>query len=76
MCPGKHPLGPAPTPHPTVLCHQVFWGLHDHRHQNLAWVEANKCCLRASQRASEMQPHKNICTQIPQGIFKDFLQNA
>lgn len=40
-CPGKHPLSPAPIPHPTrVLCHQIFGGLHDHRQQNLAWVEA------------------------------------
>lgn len=58
------------------FCHQVFGGLHDHRQQNLARVEANKCCLRASERASGTQPHENICIQIPYGIFKDFLQNA
>lgn len=48
-----------------VLCHQVFGGFHVHRQQNLAWVEANASCLRASQRASGMQPQENIYTQIP-----------
>lgn len=64
-CPGKHPLCPAPIPHPTRVVPPSFWGLCVHRQQNLAWVEANTSCLRASQRASGMQPQENIYTQIP-----------